>query len=362
MNGNRIGVGIVGVQPGRSWGAVAHIPALRALPASYEIIGIANSSQASAEAAAKAIGVSHGFASVEALIADPRVDLVAITVKVPHHAEIARKATAAGKHVYCEWPLGRTLGEAEEMARSASDMGIVAVAGAQAVVAPAVRRLAALIEQRAFGTLLSATIVGNGMTWGPSIEQRNAYLLDAHNGATMLTIAVGHTLAAVEAALGPITDVFAALHSRREQVLINETGKMAPLRAPDQVLLSCTLANGMPLSLHYRGGAPAGLGLLWEIDGSDGSARIDGPSGLTEMAPLTLAVRMRSELEWATLEQPVEDPVSDGVRILYAAMAARITGGMGEDLFTFDDAVRLHRLLAAIETSAECGRRVSVCG
>jgi hypothetical protein len=48
MTGQRFGVGIVGLQPGRSWAARAHIPALRALSESYEIVGVANTSLASA--------------------------------------------------------------------------------------------------------------------------------------------------------------------------------------------------------------------------------------------------------------------------------------------------------------------------
>lgn len=53
MAKQRFGVGIVGLQPGRSWAARAHIPALRALSDHFEIVGIANTSKASAEEAAE---------------------------------------------------------------------------------------------------------------------------------------------------------------------------------------------------------------------------------------------------------------------------------------------------------------------
>ena len=48
MLGHRFGVGIVGVEPGRSWAARGHIPALRSLSETFEIIGVANTSKASA--------------------------------------------------------------------------------------------------------------------------------------------------------------------------------------------------------------------------------------------------------------------------------------------------------------------------
>jgi predicted dehydrogenase len=59
MPKQRFGVGIVGVEPGRSWAARGHIPALRVLPETFEIIGVANTSKASAEAAAAATGLSR---------------------------------------------------------------------------------------------------------------------------------------------------------------------------------------------------------------------------------------------------------------------------------------------------------------
>jgi predicted dehydrogenase len=106
MTRQRFKVGIVGLQPGRSWAARAHIPALRALSNSYEIVGVANTSLASAQKAAAEIGLPRAFANVAELIAAPEVDIVAVTVKVPHHLEIVKAAFEAGKHVYCEWPLG----------------------------------------------------------------------------------------------------------------------------------------------------------------------------------------------------------------------------------------------------------------
>jgi len=140
MTGQRFGVGIVGVEPGRSWAARSHIPALRALPETFDIIGVANTSKASAEAAAAATGLPRAFADVAELVATPEVDIVAVAVKVPPHFEIVKAAISAGKHVYCEWPLGNGLAEAEEMAAFARANGVLGVAGTQARVAPEIRK------------------------------------------------------------------------------------------------------------------------------------------------------------------------------------------------------------------------------
>ena len=85
MAARRLGVGIVGLTPGRSWAALAHVPALRALADDFEIVGVANSSLESGEAAARALGLPRAYRDVAELAAAPEVDVVAVTVKVPHH-------------------------------------------------------------------------------------------------------------------------------------------------------------------------------------------------------------------------------------------------------------------------------------
>src|SRR5207244_12659245 len=112
MPRSTLAVGIIGVSPDRGWAATAHIPALRALP-NYEIRAISAHSAESARAAGEAFGVRKVFSNHEQLVTQPDVDVVIVTVKVPHHRELVSAALAAGKAVYCEWPLGRDLEDAQ---------------------------------------------------------------------------------------------------------------------------------------------------------------------------------------------------------------------------------------------------------
>src|SRR5436190_11043941 len=114
-----LGVGIIGVSPVRGWAATAHIPALRALP-NYEIRALSGHSAESTRAAGELFGVRAAFSDPERLVSQPDVDVVAVTVKVPHHREFVSAALAAGKAVYCEWPPGSDLGEARGMAAPAA--------------------------------------------------------------------------------------------------------------------------------------------------------------------------------------------------------------------------------------------------
>ena len=74
----RFRVGIVGVSAQRGWGPAAHIPALRALSDVFETAGVANTSLASAKAAAAAFGIPRAFENVAELVASPDIDVVAV--------------------------------------------------------------------------------------------------------------------------------------------------------------------------------------------------------------------------------------------------------------------------------------------
>jgi len=369
----KFGVGIVGLQPGRSWAAVAHLPALRALAADFDVVGVANSSRASAEAAAAECGLPRAFASVADLVRAPEVDIVTVTVKVPAHLEIVRAALDAGKHVFCEWPVGRTLDEAEALAALTRERGVLAVSGNQSRPVPAMRHLRQLVESGFVGEVLSSRIVGYGRIWGATVEdvRTDAYLLDAASGATMLTIPVAHTLAALRDVLGDVTDVSAMLATRRREVRGETTAELLAMDAPDEVLIHATLSGGAPLSLHYTGGMPRGVdGFVWDIHGTEGDLRATAETGHTQVYPLVIHGGRGDDRTLRPLEATVdapneaagawrESPVSGNVARIYQRMAADLRHG-SSSAPTFDDALTLHRLIAAVEQSARERRTIAV--
>src|SRR5437016_13818122 len=174
----RIRVGIIGANPDRGWAAEAHIPALKSLSDDFEITALSTSRRESADAASKLFDVPVAFDNHDDLVNRADVDVVAITVKVPHHFELATAAITAGKAVYCEWPLGNGLREAERLAALAKQQGVLAVAGLQARAAPSVLYVRDLVRQGYVGEVLSTTLIGPGMGWGPTVEPYNAYLND----------------------------------------------------------------------------------------------------------------------------------------------------------------------------------------
>jgi predicted dehydrogenase len=275
-------------------------------------------------------------------------------------------AIGAGKHVFCEWPLGNGLADAEELAVLARAKDVLGVVGTQARVAREIEYLRHLIAGGFVGEVLSTTLVARGRGWGGFIAEKNisAYLPDRANGATMLTIPLGHTLAALRDVLGEVAEVSAVLATRRTLALVADTGETLPVTAPDQVLASGVLASGAPLSIHYRGGAARdGDGLRWEINGTEGDILTSGPSGHTQMVQLSLKGAQDGEKALRPLEVPAsyrsawpEDVVPGNVGRLYARMARDLRDGT-RTAPSFEDAVAVHRVIAAIELAAASGSR-----
>jgi predicted dehydrogenase len=364
--GSKLGVGIIGVNPAWGWAATAHIPALRALP-NYEIRALGATSEEAARAAGEAFGVAAVFSDHEQLVSQPDVDLIAVTVKVPHHRELVSAALAAGKAVYCEWPLGRDLDDARAMAALAAEQGVRTAVGLQARQAPAIEFVRELLRDGYVGEVLSTTMVGTSIP-GDVVVRPNAYMLDRTSGANVLTVAVGHCLDTLTYVLGEFADLSAVSDLRRPLITIEGTGEQITKTAPDQIAVIGTLTSGATASVHVREAVAGGTGFLWEINGSEGTLRITADAAYPEIYPLTVAgARGRKELaelavpaalteKWPSLTSLGGAP-ADNVGRAYAAFAADIERGT-HTVPDFADAVRRHELIAAIERSAASGERV----
>src|SRR5437667_1001093 len=357
----RIRVGIIGANPDRGWAAQAHIPALKSLSDDFEITALSTTRRESADAAGELFGVPDAFDNHQELVNSPAVDVVAVTVKVPYHLELATAALEAGKAVYCEWPLGNGLNEAETLAALAKKQGVLAVAGLQARSAPAAAYVRDLVEEGYVGEVLSTTLIGSGRGWGPTVEPFNAYLNDRKNGATMLSIAVGHTADALCYCLGEVRELSATMAMRRQTFTIAETGESKPMAADDQVAVSGLLEGGAAFSIHYRGGVSRGTNLLWEINGSEGDLQLTATGGQAQIWELDVRGGKGAQSSLELLPVPDQyrwaPPQGPGTNVAQAyARFARYAREGTHYCPTFEDAVRRHRMLDAIETASATGR------
>lgn len=361
--GAALGVGIIGLSAAGGWASLAHVPALAAQKDDFRITGLTASTKAKADAAAELNGVAFASDDPAALAAHPDVDLITVAVKVTTHKELVAHAIRAGKPVYCEWPLGRSLAEAEEMADAAAAANIPAFVGLQARSAPAVRYLRDLVMEGFVGDVISTSVLGcGGFPWGGSAITGIAYVLDQNSGGTMLTIPFGHMVDSFCWILGPFEQISATLATRHPRVRLLDQDDVIEASAPDQVALSGVLASGAVASLHYRGLDDTLSNFRWEINGSEGSLLIEGDTGHFQYGHLRISGKRGGEV-LAKLEVPDQyrqvacdpDGYADAVAHAYRAVKASLVDGMA-GAPTFTDAVETHRLLDWIERSANCNK------
>lgn len=269
MANAKIRVGIIGANVHGSWGTRAHLPALRALP-QFEVTAVCTTRQETADETAKQFGIPVALADPQRLVEHPEVDLVAVCVRVPAHDGLVRAALAAGKHVFCEWPLGANTAQAVQLRDLAARVGVRHQVGLQARGAPVIRYVKDLVAQGYVGQILSATMIGSTPFGGSPIPAARAWFADRSNGATVLTIAGGHSLDALCFCLGDFHELSATVATRRPRPTIVETGETIEMTAPDQVIVNGTLENGAVASVHISGGTARGTGFLFEIHGTEG--------------------------------------------------------------------------------------------
>lgn len=108
----------MGIEPVR-WGllSTAHInraliPGLQESPDS-ELVAVASRTDDRANEYARGWGIPHAYGTYEALLADPDIEAVYISLPNGPHVEWSVRALEAGKHVLCEKPLSRHPAEVE---------------------------------------------------------------------------------------------------------------------------------------------------------------------------------------------------------------------------------------------------------
>ncbi len=109
-----IGVGFIGV---------AHVEALRRL--GVDVVGVVGSTPERAQAKADATNLPKVYDSVEALAADPEIDVIHVASPNHAHADQVRAVLDGGKHVVCEKPLALTSEDTADLVARAAASGLV---------------------------------------------------------------------------------------------------------------------------------------------------------------------------------------------------------------------------------------------
>src|SRR4029453_14543247 len=269
---NPLRVGLIGA--GGRWGPRAHVPALKGVPEA-ELYAVCTEHADTARAAGDKFGVTRAYGSDKALNADPEVEAVLVAVRVPAHYQLSKNAIEAGKHVFCEWPLGANTKEAEELAALARKKNVRTMVGLQRRASPAYLYMHELIQQGYVGKVLvvNMTLMNSGVLTRPSDR---TWQRDVTLGANTLTITFGHVLDAMCKVVGELTEVCALVTPPGAQWLQTHTKKIVDVTSPDNIMVQGRLENGAVVNA-YTGVHPYhGSGHRLEIYGKEGTLSMTG--------------------------------------------------------------------------------------
>ena len=207
----RIGIGVIGM----GWMGGVHSRAYRQIPDRFHDQGIeprlvvcADADGARAEEARRQFGFERATTDWRAVVAAPDVDIVSITTPNDLHLEMIRAAAAAGKHILCEKPVGKTPEETLEAAEVARRAGVLTFVGFNYRWAPLVQYARRLIERGDLGDITHY----HGRFLNGYARDARGYLtwrFDIDHGYGALSDLLPHVLDMAHFIAGPIDAVVA---------------------------------------------------------------------------------------------------------------------------------------------------------
>lgn len=311
-----VAVGVIGC--GNISGA--YMRTLKTLPI-VQVVACADLRMEAAQAMAEQYGVPRVL-SVEALLADPEIEIV-LNLTIPQaHGEIALAALAAGKSVYNEKPLALTRDEGRRMLAMATEKGLRVGGAPDTFLGGGLQTCRDLIDAGAIGTPIAATAFM--MSRGHEHWHPNPVFYYQKGGGPMFDMGP-YYLTALVSLLGPVQRVSGATRITRSQRTITSQpryGEVIDVKVPTHVAGLLDFAAG-PIGTIITTFDVQASTLPWiEIYGTAGTLAAPDPN--TFGGPVRL--RLAGDSEWK--EVPVTRLYTENSRGLgLADMAEGIRTG-----------------------------------
>jgi xylose dehydrogenase (NAD/NADP) len=295
-----------------------------------DVVAVASRDQARAEAYAREHDIERAFGSYEALLADPDIDAVYVSLPNSLHVEWSIRALEAGKHVLCEKPLDRRPDEVERAFEAAARSGRILMEAFMYRHNPQTAKLRELVEAGAIGQL---GVVRSAFSFSLGDPDNVRLAADLDGGALM---DVGCYCVSGSRLLG----------GEPERVY----GEQVTGESGVDVLFSGTMRFPDGVAAHFDCGFVLPARDELEVVGSEGSLFLDDPWHARRPV---IELRRESGVEEIALEP------ADSYRLELENLSDAIHGE-AEPLLGRDDAVGQARTIDALYRSAASGSPVTL--
>ena len=355
MTGKRLGIGFIGTGNISS----AYLKAILGkdgMPG-FGVLDVKGLADMKAEAAsARAAEFGLKAMSVEALLADPEIDLV-VNLTIPRaHVDVGLKCLAAGKHVYSEKPLGITYAEGRKLLDAANAAGLRIGSAPDTFLGGAHQQARAVVDSGVLGQLVGGTAFmqcPGHESWHPD----PAFYYDL-GGGPMLDMGPYYITDLVNL-LGPVARVSAmSSRLRTERTITSEPkkGQVMPVHIDTHVTGSLGFANGAIVQIAMSFDVAAHKHVPLELYGTEQTLIVPDPNHFG--GEVELRKRGRDE-QWTPVK--VDAPYADGnYRSLGVAdMAAGIIEHRPHRA-NGDLALHVLEVMEALEHAAREGRTIDI--
>jgi predicted dehydrogenase len=298
----------------------------------------------------KAFADAYGFPvtdDIDAILADPSIDAVLLLTPPNTHLDLVGRATSAGKHVLLEKPLEISLERAEELVavtkKSGKKLGVVL----QHRFRPVSAALASVIREGRLGDIVSAS--ARLYNWRPQsyYDQPGRGTKARDGGGVLLTQAI-HTL-----------DLMISLAGLPVEVTgYAVTSPVHRMETEDLAFAATKFENGGIGAISATTSAYPGIPDAIDIIGTKGMARIEGAKMIAHFHDGTEKTIDDGALGGGAGADPMAFPHQH-----HRAVLEDFLDAIEQDrdpAVTGREALKVHRLIAAILRSSETGEREKV--
>jgi predicted dehydrogenase len=270
---DKLRVGIISA----NWGAVAHLPAWRAVPG-VEVVGLCTSRRETAEPAAQRFGVARAYWDALEMAADPGIDIVDCGTRPSVRHAMVLAALRHKKPVYNGIPFAADFERARELHRAWRASGSVAIVDAIGEWIPAHRLAKELLESGELGRPFAGTCMFDLSLFNrPNPQFPYAWFAQKGMGVSAVRNLGSHALHTLLYLFGAIEAVVAY-----EGQLLDEwrypDGAVIKPETNDFANALLRFASGMTMQLQVSWSATLGRGWMLEAFGSHGRLVAASPS------------------------------------------------------------------------------------
>lgn len=326
---------------------IHHLPALTGLP-DAALLAVAESDAALLAEARALAPAARALADWRSVVDDPSIDAVVVCLPSGLHAEAARAAFGAGKHVYLEKPIATRADDAAGVLAAWRSSGAVGMTGFNQRFHPAVLRAREAIRGGAIGP-----IVGARMASGSPPRELPAWKRSRASGGGALLDALGHHADLARFLFDDeVRDVSASVRSLRSE--------------DDNAWTTLTMERGV--RVESRVSFTSRQENRFEVTGEEGALAVDRIEGDFRLdaagARWSRRNRLASEVARlrdipARLRAALAPPSDPSYRLALSAFARAAVDGSHPEPDILDGERSLAVVLAA-EAAARDGRRIAV--